>query len=86
MKFNCGLTESEKIALKTQKALEKSEAEKVWHVRFAWLPIRLTGTHTCVWLEHLEARRGEVVHQTRGNPWIESYWEFRACKPSPMPK
>ena len=40
MKFDCGLTYS-----------EKRDALRKWHMAFAWLPVRM-GSRDCRWLEY----------------------------------
>lgn len=44
MKFNCGLTEGEKI-----------KKRENWHDKFAWLPKRVA-SGDCRWLEIIERR------------------------------
>jgi len=40
MRFNCGLSDEEKV---------------VWHRWFAWKPVKV-GPHDCRWLEYVERR------------------------------
>ena len=62
MKINCGPTRE-----------EKREQKKKWHFWFAWYPIRIMGTDTCIWLEYVH-RKG-TFHTYMYDPY--SVWEYR---------
>ena len=59
MKFACGKTTDEK----REAAIRR---DFVWHLKFAWLPIKL-GKHDCRWLEYVE--RCKVKLNLRGDEW-----------------
>jgi len=81
MKFNCGLTPKEKEEIKRQRVMAEAEAAKQWHVRFAWWPVRLTGTHTRVWLEHFEARVQATYSSDRhGAERWHNEWQYRPVR------
>lgn len=66
MKFNCCLTDQEKIA-----ALEPILC--TWHEWFAWYPVRV-GRKDCRWLEVVE-RKGDFVYCNMfGVCTALSYW------------
>lgn len=57
MKFNCGLTWAEKIAI-------NNELRQQWHKWFALIPRRV-GNKECRWLEYIE-RKGETYFAMTG--------------------
>lgn len=65
MKFNCGLTQ-----------LEKMYSQMEWHDYFAWFPIRV-GKNDCRWLETVEHRYTRVT-ECKNIGGITFEEEFRA--------
>ena len=66
MKLNCGPTR-----------WEKRQAKFKWHFWFAWYPVRITGTHTCIWLKYIP-RKGIY------NLCYDSYWVWEYCIIMPL--
>ncbi|MDQ3270771.1 MAG: hypothetical protein M3Q12_01190 [Pseudomonadota bacterium] len=60
MKWNCGKTRQER-------AKEEYAKKQEWHLKFAWLPIRV-GPEDCRWLEYVQRR--VVV----GPPEFVDFW------------
>jgi hypothetical protein len=52
MKFAC----DNRRSLRQQKRAAKDAAERQWHRKFAWLPIRM-GFNDCRWLETVARRK-----------------------------
>ena len=76
MKFNCGLTPEEKRHERWLKRLAEERRLKQWHTMFAYKPIRMTDSHTCVWLEPYE-RRGTSETYCGYTGWTWEYREFK---------
>lgn len=55
MKFNCGLTRTEKVDLAWEEVKRLNREEQPWVKVFAWLPIRV-GKQDCRWFEYVEKR------------------------------
>lgn len=61
MKFNCGPTLRER-------EIARILAARAWHLWFAWYPVRITGTHTCVWFARV---------LRRDNGGFASRWDYK---------
>ena len=67
MKFNCGLTWAEKIAI-------NNELRQQWHKWFALIPRRVENKE-CRWLEYIE-RKGETYIGITGMGVKVRKWQY----------
>lgn len=83
MKFNCGLTLDEKLALDKKRRAIKEENQRSWHTSFALFPKRVE-PRKCVWLELVERRRITICNPEYSPHYLSQHreryidvWEYR---------